>query len=235
LANHGARIGASLTLLVAPDHQIKAATATPAGNLKQSILSLVDRAERSGSANGISIVDGHPFQVVVVPIKAPVTIGWIAMAFPIDQRLAADMAALSGLQVSILTRDKSGQWTADASTLRPADAADLTRQLSRAPENISFFPTLTIADSEFSARIVRLSPDSTQSAIVVLQRSISEALAPYTRLQVNMLILTALGIAIAVAGSIFTAKRDYRTVAQADRDCQAPRCRRFSRPDRTEA
>ena len=207
LANHGARIGASLTLLVAPDHQIKAATANPAGNLKQSILSLVDRAERSGSANGISIVDGHPFQVVVVPIKAPVTIGWIAMAFPIDQRLAADMAALSGLQVSILTRDKRGQWSADASTLRPADAVDLTRQLSRAPENIFFFPTLTISDSEFSARIVRLSPDSTQSAIVVLQRSISEALAPYTRLQVKMLILTALGIAIAVAGSIFTAKR----------------------------
>ncbi|HCN88036.1 MAG TPA: GGDEF domain-containing protein, partial [Oxalobacteraceae bacterium] len=49
--------------------------------------------------------------------------------------------------------------------------------------------------------------DSAQSAIVVLQRSISEAIAPYTRLQVKMLILTALGIAIAVAGSIFTAKR----------------------------
>ena len=58
-----------------------------------------------------------------------------------------------------------------------------------------------------STRVVRLSPDSAQSAIVVLQRSISEAIAPYTRLQVKMLILTALGIAIAVIGSIFTAKR----------------------------
>ncbi|HCN88037.1 MAG TPA: GGDEF domain-containing protein, partial [Oxalobacteraceae bacterium] len=84
-------------------------------------LHLVDQAEQRGSANGISIVDNDPYQVVVVPIKAPVTIGWVAMVFPIDQRLAADMNALSGLQVSILTRGKTGQWTADASTLAAAD------------------------------------------------------------------------------------------------------------------
>jgi len=207
LSDQRADIGASLALLVAPDHQIKAATAPPAANLAQTILHLVDQAEQRGSANGISIVDNDPYQVVVVPIKAPVTIGWVAMVFPIDQRLAADMNALSGLQVSILTRGKTGQWTADASTLAAADVASLTGQLNGSSANITSFSNFAVSGNEFSARIVPLAPDSAQSAIVVLQRSISEAIAPYTRLQVKMLILTALGIAIAVAGSIFTAKR----------------------------
>jgi hypothetical protein len=52
LANHGARIGASLTLLIGPDRLVKASTAehTPE-TLAKSILALVDQTEEGGKAS----------------------------------------------------------------------------------------------------------------------------------------------------------------------------------------
>jgi diguanylate cyclase (GGDEF)-like protein len=208
LANHGNRIEASHALLVGLDRTVKASTtAGPAGNLDNSVLKLVDKAERDGSATGIGIVENHPYQIVVVPVKAPITIGWVAMAFPIEQRIANDMRELSSLQVSILTVGRDGRWMADASTLSKADAAIVANQLHDMPAGTDFVPQFSIADSDYSARVMTLAQSGNQKVVVVLQRSISEAIAPYRRLQFTLLVLTALGIVVAVFGSIFMARR----------------------------
>jgi diguanylate cyclase (GGDEF)-like protein len=208
LANHGNRIEASHALLVGLDRTIKASTtAGPAGNLDKSVLKLIDQAEQNGSATGIGIVENHPYQIVVVPVKAPITIGWVAMAFPIEQRIANDMRELSSLQVSILTTGRDGRWMADASTLSKADAASVADQLRGMPEGTDFVPQFSIADSDYSARVMTLARSDNQTVVVVLQRSISEAIAPYRRLQFTLLVLTALGIVVAVFGSIFMARR----------------------------
>jgi diguanylate cyclase (GGDEF)-like protein len=208
LANHGNRIEASHALLIGLDRTIKASTtAGPAGNLDKSVLKLVDQAEQNGSATGIGIVENHPYQIVVVPVKAPITIGWVAMAFPIEQRIANDMHELSSLQVSILTTGRDGRWMADASTLSKADAASVANQLRGMPAGTDFVPQFSIADSDYSARVMTLAQNDNQTVVVVLQRSISEAIAPYRRLQFTLLVLTALGIVVAVFGSIFMARR----------------------------
>lgn len=208
MQNGGDRIDASLAVLIGLEREIKAATIPNlAGNLQRAILQLVDQAEQTGNASGIGIVDNHPYQIVVVPVKAPITIAWVAMAFPIDQKLADVMRELSSLQVSILTRDKSGAWMADASTLPRPDVESLARQLRGFAGNGAFIDELVIADSRYSAGSVQLVQDAGLTATVVLQRSISEAIAPYRQLQMTLLILTAICIVVAIAGSIFTAKR----------------------------
>ena len=208
LENHGARINASFTLLVSPDRKIKAATTTnPPASVERSILLLIDKAGQNGSATGTGIVANVPYQIVVVPVKAPVTIGWVAMAFPIDQRLAADMRALSSLQVSILTKTRHSKWLPSASTLPQLEAGSLANQLQGRSGEMPCRPKLLMGESEFSTRSLRLAGDTEQTAIVVLQRSIDEAIAPYRQLQFTLLILTALGIVVAAAVSIFMAKR----------------------------
>jgi hypothetical protein len=52
------------------------------------------------------VVGDNLFQIVAVPIKAPVTIAWVVMGFPVDRELVNDMRALSQLQVSILVRQR---------------------------------------------------------------------------------------------------------------------------------
>ena len=208
LANHGERIEASHALLIGLDRSIKASTtANPGSELEKSILQLVDQAEQSGSATGIGVVDRRPYQIVVVPVKAPVTIAWVAMAFAVEKRIAADMRELSSLQVSILSSASNGEWLVDASTLSETEVNSLGQQLRGVSPDSRFIPQLNMGNSDFGVRIVPLAQDANHRVIVVLQRSISEAVAPYRQLQIKLLLLTAIGIAIAVVSSVFVAKR----------------------------
>jgi len=208
LDNLGERIGASRTLLLGTDRRIKASTnANPPASLTSSIQRLIGQAEKNGSATTISVVENHAYQIIVVPVKAPITIAWVAMTLPITRQLVLDMHDLTSLQISILIRQQDRQWMTEASTLSVADAQALAGQLPVLPHTATLLPELTIADSDYSVRSVPLAKDGGQDAVVVLQRSISEAVAPYRRLQLTLLALTAIVIGFAVAISIFTAKR----------------------------
>lgn len=73
LTNHGSRIGASVTVLVDIERGMRTGPGQSiSADVQRLILALVDVAAREGSAVGTGIVDGAPFQIVVVPVKAPV-------------------------------------------------------------------------------------------------------------------------------------------------------------------
>jgi diguanylate cyclase len=208
LDNLGERIGASRTMLIGTDRKIKASTnsSLPA-NLANAIQRLIDKAEQTGSAATICIVDNHINQIIVVPVKAPVTIAWVAMTLPIAQQLVTDMHDLSSLQISILIKEQDGRWMTESSTLSAIDAASLTGQMQNMANSASDLPELAMSGSDFSTRSIPLAQDAGKGAVVVLQRSISEAIAPYNRLQWTLLVLTAIVVGVAVIISIFTAKR----------------------------
>ena len=208
LANHSERIDASHAVLIGLDRSVKASTTGKlGGTLEQSILEQVDRAEQNGSASGMGIVNNHPYQIVVVPVKAPITIAWIAMAFSIEKKITADMRELTPLQVSILTSGAEGIWMADASTLPEDETSSLTQQMSAVPAGTQLLPQLALADSDFSARLLPLAQDAQQRVVVVLLRSVSEAEAEYRGLKIGLLVLTLFGVAVAVLGTVYMAKR----------------------------
>lgn len=208
LANHGERIGASHAVLVAADRSIKASTTGQlVGSFERSIVELLDAAENGDGASNNSIIDDQPYQVVVVPVKAPVTIGWVAMAFPVARQLATDMRELSLMHISVFISGMTGSWTATASTLPAAAATELARQMERIGSRPQFLSQIRIADADYSAQVLIFAKDAKQTAAVVLQHSISDAIAPYQRLQLILLVLTALGIMVTFAGSMFMARR----------------------------
>ncbi|MES2072257.1 MAG: EAL domain-containing protein [Pseudomonadota bacterium] len=211
LSNHGERIGATLTVLVGLDESIIASTNTAlASSLQQAIPPMIEQAEQSGGATSSTIiVESHPYQLVVVPLKAPLTIGWVVMAIPIDKKIVADMRQLSSMQVSLLTSTDGGPWVSSVSTLDPAEAGELTRQLPTTLDRAVFIQDLEIGNNSYSARVLRLAQSArqNQTTVLVLQRSINDAIAPYEHLKLNLLILTAVGVLIAIIISVFSAKR----------------------------
>ena len=209
LDSRAKRSDATQAMLVGIDRRIEASTLAFAENPDKSILRLLDRAEQDGRAGGIDIIGNHPYQIAVVPIKTSTSTsaGWIALMSPLDLRIVKDMRTLSSLQVSILADDRNGQWRTDASTLPETEAAALSRALRGAPEAAVFLPQLTVAGNDYSAQLIDLSQQGGQRIVTVLQRSTSAAAAPYGRLQLALLLLTVLGMALAAAGSLFTAKR----------------------------
>src|SRR5450830_314920 len=154
LANHGARIGSTLSMLIGTDQSVKASTlAYPSADLQRSSLELVAKAGSGNGAADTVIVDDSLYQVVAVPVKAPVTIGWIVMAFPVDQKLISDMRALSSLQVSVLVSRRGGAWQQDVSTLPKSEAAMLTTHLPKSLASSSLMPQLSLGPC--SRRICR--------------------------------------------------------------------------------
>ena len=208
LTNHGARIGSSFTVMVGTDREIRVDSSHPLSiNARRLILQLVEVAEKEGSAVGTGIVDKGPFQLVVVPVKAPIVVGWVVMAFPMDQRLAADMLALSSLETSFLIQSGQEAWAATASTLAPEATATLIRALGL--ERVAQRSSVDIGAgaNQYAGFVTPLAKDGKQTAVAVLQRSVSAAIAPYRELQMTLLILTAAGIFIAAGVSMVTARR----------------------------
>ena len=209
LENHGARIGSTLSMLIGTDQSVKASTqAYPSTDLQRSALELVSKAVVTNGASDTVIVDDNLFQIVAVPVRAPVIIGWVVMGFPVDKKLISDMRALSSLQVSVLVSTRAGQWQQDVSTLAKPESAMLMSQLPQSPATNSFIPQLSIADNDYSARVLVLAKgQGSQSAVAVLQRSISEAVAPYRRLQLILLSISIIGVIMAIFASAFVARR----------------------------
>ena len=208
LINHGDRIGASFSMLIDVDRKITASTSTAlAANFQQSILPLLVQAEQIGSASSTAIVEGRPYQLVMVPIKAPITISWVVMAVPIDKGIAADMRQLSSLQVSILTSVENGPWQSDISTLPANEIKALAAQVPRAHAKDAPNFDFHIGPEEYSARILQLAHDTTNTAIVVLQLSVNQAVEPYRNLQFKLLVLSIFGVIFTSVLSVVTAKR----------------------------
>ena len=208
LENHGARIGATLTMLIGIDREIKATTAAMTSKgFRQSILALVDEADRAGSANGVRLAGDALYQIVVIPVKAPQTIGWVAMAFPLDMRLITDMHELSSLQLAIVSRSDAGRWMSKESTFQADDAASLKVSLQTFPPTLANLGVLGIAGEQYSYRTMTLATNEQHVASVMLLQSINEAVAPYDQLQLTLLILTAICTLLAVVFSTVAARR----------------------------
>jgi diguanylate cyclase (GGDEF)-like protein len=208
LANHGRRIRASMTMLVSPERKVVASTSdAQAAGLAHMVMSMLDKAEQSDGANGIAIFERLPYQIVVVPVKAPLTIGFVVMAFPLDERLARDMRETTALQTLLLTRDPKGNWLPVASSLSQGAVSSVMQQLHDLGGLPSEAIDLDIGGDKFSVRMTRIGEDEGHVAVVMLGRSIDEATAEYARLERWLLGLTILGIFVCVVASVLTAKR----------------------------
>ncbi len=210
LANHGARIGASKAMLIGIDGRIRASTVEyPDTDLQRSSLELVRKAGDSNGASENVVIGDSLYQIVAVPIKAPVTIAWVVMGFPVDHQLVNDMRELSSLQVSILVSQRGASgWTANVSTLAPQEASMLVHEVANPAMRAAALADLQIDGNQYRARLLPLARASNgQEAVAVLQRSVSEAVAPYQRLQVILLSITVLGVLGGAAASAVMARR----------------------------
>ena len=215
LNNHRNRIGADIALLYDAEGQLQAvASDLDPGMIEPKVAALVASAQAQGHSEGLTLFNNHPHQVVVVPIKAPLTIGWIAMGFAIDNTFTTELKALSRLEVSFLVKSKGGEWVSSASTYEPAEVAELLAQsklIGRQPQKTV---EMSIGGDNYSSLFMPLNVDNDLVAMAVLQRSINEAVAPYNQLQLNLLILTLVGAIIFIAGSIFTARKITRPLTE---------------------
>lgn len=231
LDNHGQRIGATEVAWLDTEFQLRSMGEQgrpQAAALSPVAAQLGQRAAASGSASSIALLEGRPHQVVMVPMKAPLVVGWVLMGFPLDTSLAADMKQLSALELTLLTRrDASSPWVPSLTGMDPALAQRLAAE-SWSPNapTPGGMRSVHLDGEEFGVRGSWLlapdaaSRDSTSRGAVLALVSLSVDAATRTprELQLGLLAITLGAFALFALGSRYTAGRvttPLRALAQA--------------------
>ena len=205
LANHGARIGATESALLGNDFSLRAASGRDPRELAPVVAQLAAHAAAGRAASEIALLGGKPHQIVLVPMNAPVLVGWVLMGIPLDATLVSDMKSLSAVNMTLLTRDGGTTPWRVALTGMPADRANgfaaqaWQNDATQAPGMRS----VDFANEEFGVRAAWLTP----SVLALASLSIDEAVRPPRDLQIGLAVITLLGFAVFVFGSLLTARR----------------------------
>lgn len=212
LENHGDRIGATEVVWLGTDFSLLASAgqSITGAQFGPAAAALAGTALRAGSASGLMLVQGRPHQIVLVPVKAPLVVGWVVMGFPIDAQLGSDLQALSALNLTLLARDEgSGAWSVVQSTLGEAAARQLAAQTwSSMP---SAMAEVRAGDEELGVRPRWLRSlgdgDGGAAVLALVSLSIDEAARTPQRLQLALLLITLMAVGVFAIGSLYTATR----------------------------
>jgi diguanylate cyclase (GGDEF)-like protein len=204
LDNHAARIDAALAALL--DTRL-AVRATPAGS-DAALVPLLERIApdlvRQGSA--VAAVAGRPYQFVIVPLRAPLVVGWVVMGFGLDESLVADMHAISGQHATVVLQSPHAPPRVLLTSL-PATAPG-AEVAAGPPEG-----QLMLAGSPHRVHSATVASDGPQTIAVRFTGSLARAIEPYRELQVTLLALTVLGLVLFGVGSAWLARRVARPLS----------------------
>jgi diguanylate cyclase (GGDEF)-like protein len=203
LDNHGARIDAGLTALL--DTRLVVRTVAhvedPSLRAATTVLgTLAPQLAKQGSA--VAMVGERPYQFVMVPVRAPLVIGWVAMGFELGRGPIDDLHAVSGLHsVLVALTDDAPPRVLQTSLAAPL-AADV---LARTQDGDAALAETTLGNAPYLLRSVAVSSNAQGRVQLLLAGSIDDAVSPYRTLQWTLALLTLLGVALFGIGSAWTA------------------------------
>ena len=214
LTNHGARIGASEVALL--DTSFAPIALAEGQDWDARAAPRVRGVQGAAGASEIVLNVGMPRQLVVVPLKAPTLIGWVAMYFRLPSELDDEIHQLAATDLTILARPGPNQpWAVVSSRLAPALAARLA---ARGWNNDVFdgdaradarMLDATIDGQRLGVRASLLTPNDASGGaevMALLSTPLDEALRPPPDLQMALLLTTLFGFVAFGIASLGTAR-----------------------------
>ena len=208
LTNHGARIGADAMLFIDLDGKVIADTLLPQAASRGFEYPELLTDTRDAASASMEVLDGRAFQLVAVPVMAPLPIGWVVMGFAVDDAVAEDLRQLTELEVSFALDQRSSDakgWWVLASTLPPAQQPAVLARMPARSDAVSRL-VLDIAGADHQALVIPLNDNDGARIVAVLHRSLADALAAFERLRNTLIVLAALSLALSIVGSVAVAR-----------------------------
>jgi len=220
LANHGARIGADAMVFVDLEGQVISDTLSPDGAARSFEYPALLKSDNNAPSASMAVLDGRAFQLVAVPVLAPLPIGWVVMGFAVDDALASDLRQLTELEVSFALEERTGRRVL-ASTLLQRDQESLLAHMPSRSGSVTRL-VMSIGGVDHQALVIPLDHNGADRKsgriVAVLHRSLGDALAAFGRLRNTLFLLAALSLAMSIVGSIAVARnitRPLETLATA--------------------
>jgi signal transduction histidine kinase len=213
LRNHGRRIGAARMMLVGLNGAIEADSAAPeiAGtNFPFARLLHAASAQESGTA--LATLGNSIYWIVVVPVRAPVPIAFIAAFIPVDGPLLDKLRGISSSSHSIVLAEArpQGGWTIAAhSSGRAGEDPQAFAKSADGPTTVS------LHGEEYLAASAPLAvTQGSRRVVAILDYPLEETLRAYRGVITPLLFLLALSLVAAVAGTMFIVGRVARPLEE---------------------
>lgn len=236
LRNHRARLGADLAYILDLDDEVIAATGAGDGETLTTVIpdEMKVIAESEGVATRMVEIGGRVYELVVVPVLAPIPTAWIAFGMELDEATAREIKALSpiDLEIAFIYRDEGGRYSlAGATSERQAMTEFLAKKV---PEVPVFDADFSGQDHLFWRMPLHTGEDAAQIS-ALLYYSVDVALEPFDPLVVAMVGILIGGLLLLVTGSVVVSRgvtRPLRRLAEAAQRIIAGEYQEVDAPDK---
>jgi diguanylate cyclase (GGDEF)-like protein len=197
LENHAARIGASLVEVVSLEGNVLAMTGShlPLG-APFAHRGLLLRSDDGSRRTGIAVEGDRVYQLVAVPVRAPLPIAWIVMGFALDEASVKELAAVTGLDVT-LARQVGADWRATATSLPAAGIPAALGALGGRDAT---------RDADLLSRFLPLAAAGEPPVTAVLSRSLAEARKPFDRLRQELVLIAIASLSLSAIAAFWLAR-----------------------------
>lgn len=201
LHNHGERIGADLMVLLSLQGELLTSDTLDINTpFNQDFF--IRSTLNNGGANDYLLINNRLYQVILLPVKAPLPIAIAMVGFELNQELANQWKAVTGLDVTFYAH-KDSNTNIVASTL---PQADWDNAISHAYMPNAAHTLPLIARPKFASLKLDLSQANTNDTGIFLSYLVENAFREFDLLQWRIFIITLLGAVLALAGGILMAK-----------------------------
>ncbi|MHA7881289.1 MAG: putative bifunctional diguanylate cyclase/phosphodiesterase [Saccharospirillum sp.] len=207
LANHGDRIGAELIVLATPEGEVEIST----HDLQATETLRTELAANNSPFGLLMIAEGAAYQLVMVPVRAPLLIAWVGMGFELDRALLEGFRDITKAEMTLLYRESAVQTPQLLSTMAP-DHPEPVQRSTLADWHASL--EAHWVDSGWLNRTSWPLDTQQQQLALMVSVSLNEALAAYQPLQMRMLGIGLVALLLAAVAAAYIARRITRPIAE---------------------
>lgn len=199
LANHGDRVGADMIVLMDPAGEVLIST----HGIDAELVELREAIRVQQTAFSVlTLAEDAPYQLVMVPVRAPQLIAWVGMGFIMDADLLEGFRDITGTNITLLFHTGEAAGLKSFTTLNDPLPLD---QLEGEFDAVLEQATDRFSETGWLSRQAVLKDRDGQQLGMLLSVSLQEALAAYDGLRNQILAIAAVALLLAALATALIA------------------------------
>jgi len=216
LANQRHRIGADLMFLLDLDGNYQSLSGIEPGQSTQPGQSFpfpdfVQELGKNGQASGIIHFNNRLYSIIAVPLLTPVPAAWIVLGFEVNGDFIRGLQQEGVTHIS-LAYDMAGSHVIQVSTLPSIQQSKVENAINSGDWFIEQEYEMQSGQSDYITYVSRLPSWGSEHAYAILQRDRDEAMAPYFRIRMLLIIISLLALLLSIFGGAAIASSVTRPV-----------------------
>ncbi|MDG1582636.1 EAL domain-containing protein [Pseudomonas sp. GOM6] len=206
LANHGARINASVALLLSLNGSLQVSTDPRiGGEAVERMASQVREQAQRGAQVFLLPLAGEVYLLVEASVSAPLPIARVVMGFRIDEAFAQELRELTHLELTLVSIEhgKADGWV---STLPPALHARLREEILAQRQGGTGSRMLEAAGQRYLGEWLTLASGSDFQVLALLHKSLDQAEKAFAPLDRDILLIALVAFFASLLGALLLAR-----------------------------